>query len=318
MKTERMKFKRNWLYMLTGLLISVFLWLAVSADTVAQQTLLAELVVVNADRRFVMTEQEPATREVSVVFTGRAGDLALLSISRPQIFVAIDSVNAPSREVVLEPSLVRGRGGRDLGDVRAVSVRPDRLTLRFERRATKVVPVVPIVQVQPGEGYVFADSPRAEPSAVAVEGPEASVLLIDSVFTVPVREENVRDSRNLEAPLEEPADSLVVFSSQSVRIAVAIEPLTERVFPGIPVGVGGEAAGALRVEPSLVDVRISGPRSRVEAVRPEDLSPEVIVRSAGEIGRTLPIRLSGLGPFVEAVLEPDSARAVRSDDAQQR
>jgi YbbR domain-containing protein len=310
-----MKFKRNWLYMLTGLLISVFLWLAVSADTVAQQTLLAELVIVNADRRFVMTEQEPATREVSVVFTGRAGDLALLSISRPQIVVAIDSVNAPAREVMLEPSLVKGRGGRDLGDVRAVSVRPERLTLRFERRATKVVPVVPIVQVQPGEGYVFADSPRAEPSAVAVEGPEASVALIDSVLTVPVRDQNVRQSRDIEAPLEHPSDSLVVFSSQSVRIVVAIEARAERVFPGIPVGIGGGAVGGLRVEPSLVDVRISGPRSRVEAVRPEDLSPEVMVRSPGEVGRSLPISMGGLDPFLVAVFEPDSARAVRSEDA---
>lgn len=309
-----MSFRRNWLYMLTGLLISVFLWLAVSADTVAQQTLLAELVVVNADRRFVITEQEPATREVSVVFTGRAGDLALLSISRPQVVVTIDSVNAPTREISLEPSLVRGRGGRDLGDVRAVSVRPDHIILRFERRATKVVPVVPIVQVQPAEGYVFADSPRAEPSAVAVEGPEASVALIDSAFTVPVREENVRQSRNIEAPLESPSDTLVTFLSESVRITISVEPRSERIFPGIPVGVSGGAVSELRVEPSLVDVRISGPRSRVEAVRPEDLRPEITLRGTGEIGQPLPISLNGLDPFLSATLEPDSARAVRGAD----
>lgn len=309
-----MRFRRNWLYMLTGLLISVFLWLAVSADTVAQQTLLADLVVVNNDRRFVMTEQEPSTSEVSVVFTGRAGDLALLSISRPQVVVAIDSVNAPSRDVTLEPSLVRGKGGRDLGDVRAVSVRPEHLTLRFERRATKVVPVVPIVRVQPAEGYVFADSPRAEPSAVAVEGPEAAVASIDSAFTVPVSEANLRQSRNIEAPLEEPSDSLVTFLSESVRITVAVEQKSERIFPGIPVGVAGANVNGLRVEPSLVDVRISGPRSQVDAVRPETLQPEITLRSAGAIGQLLPITLSGLNPFLSAAFEPDSARAVRGDD----
>jgi YbbR domain-containing protein len=306
-----MRFRRNWLYMITGLLISVFLWLAVSADTVAQQTLLAELVIVNADRRFVITDQEPATREVSVVFTGRAGDLALLSISRPQVVVTIDSVNAPTREISLEPSLVRGRGGRDLGDVRAVSVRPEQITLRFERRATKVVPVVPIVRIRPAEGYVFADSPRVEPSAVAVEGPEAAVALIDSAFTVLVSEDNVRQSRNIEAPLESPSDSLVTFLSESVRITISVEPRSERVFPGIPVGVTDGAVSELRVEPSLVDVRISGPRSRVEAVRPEDLRPEITLRGTDEIGEPLPINLSGLDPFLTAIFEPDSARAVR-------
>jgi YbbR domain-containing protein len=301
--------KRNWMYMLTGLLISVFLWVAVSADTVGQQTVLADLVVINADRRYVLTRQVPASNEVSVEFTGRAGDLALLSVSRPQIIVAIDSVDAAQQEVALEPAMVRGGGGRDLGEVRAVSVRPNKLSLEFERRSERVVPVVPRVRISLAEGYAFADSPRADPSVVAVVGPEPSVQSIDSVVTVLYERGRVRESVNADLPLSaEEYDSLVSFSLPRVRVTVPIEAIVERTFPGVPVRLSGAGAGEIRIEPSLVDVRIIGPSSRVEAVRAEDLSPEVRFRGPAEIGRLLPISLSVPDPFLTVTVEPDSAR----------
>jgi hypothetical protein len=303
--------KRNWMYMLTGLLISVFLWVAVSADTVGQQTVLADLVVINADRRYVLTQQVPAANEVSVEFTGRAGDLALLSVSRPQIIVAIDSVDAAQQEVALEPSMVRGGGGRDLGEVRAVSVRPNKLSLEFERRAQRVVPVVPRVRITLADGYAFADSPRADPSAVAVVGPQPSVELIDSVFTVPYQGDRVRQSVNIDLPLDtEEYDSLVTLSLPRVRVTLPIEARHERTFPGVPVRLSRADAGEVRIEPPLLDVRIVGPASRVEAVRAEDLSPEVRFRGPADIGRLLPISLSVPDPFLVVTVEPDSARVV--------
>jgi YbbR domain-containing protein len=310
--------KRNWMYMLTGLLISVFLWVAVSADTVGQQTVLADLVVINADRRYVLTRQEPASNEVSVEFTGRAGDLALLSVSRPQIIVAIDSVDAAQQEVALGPSMVRGGGGRDLGEVRAVSVRPNKLSLEFERRSQTVVPVVPRVRITLAEGYAFADSPRADPSVVAVVGPQPLVELIDTVFTVLYERDRVRQSVNIDLPLNTVEyDSLVAFSLPRVRVTVPIEAREERTFPGVPVRLSGADAGEIRIEPSLVDVRIVGPPSRVVAVRAEDLSPVVRFRGSADIGQLLPISLSVPDPFLVVTIEPDSARVVAVGEGSQ-
>ena len=66
----------------------------------------------------------------------------------------------------------------------------------------------------------------------------------------------------------------------------------------------------LRVEPSLVDVRLSGPRSAVEAVRPEALTPRVEVGGPADLGRLLPILLPPPTPFISVVVDPDSARVV--------
>ncbi len=300
--------RRNWLYMLTATLLAVLLWVAVSADTVAQRTIPTDLVVYATDPAYVLTELEPPIQAVSVVFTGRQGDLSALSVSRPQILVSTDSVESPLWDVELTPDMVTGRGGRELVDVRAVSVRPGRLRLHFERRAQKVVPVVPRVSLIMASGFVQADSLRVDPPAVQVSGPEAKVENIDSVVTVPVVRERLRESISVEIPLEQPDPAgQVELSSSSVRVTVAVEPRAEQVFFGVPVAVRGADRADVVIEPSLVDVRISGPRSAVESVRSEMLTPLVVLRGPAD-GSLLPIQLPPLGPFIQVVIDPDSAR----------
>jgi hypothetical protein len=95
-----------------------------------------------------------------------------------------------------------------------------------------------------------------------------------------------------------------------VSVTVSVEQLAERVFPGIPLVVSAADVEGLRVEPSLVDVRLSGPRSAVEAVRPEALSPHVEVSGPADLGRLLPIILRPPTPFINVIVDPDSARVV--------
>jgi len=304
--------KRNWIYMLTGTLIAVFLWVAVSADTVAQQTIPTELVVYETDPDYVLTGTEPAIEAVSVVFTGRAGDLAALSVSRPQILVTIGTVETDSIDFALTPSMVRGRGNRELVDVRAVSVRPDRLRLYFQSRIEKLVSVVPEVNLTFANGFMRSDSTRADPSAVRISGPEAAVDAIDSILTRLVVRERLRESISEDVPLEltDPTGQ-VDLSLTSVRVSVPVEPVAEEVFIGVPVVVSGAPSADVRVEPSLVDVRIRGPRSAVAAVRAEALRPLVVVLGPADFGRLLPIEILPPSPFIDVTIDPDSARVER-------
>ncbi|UCC73329.1 MAG: hypothetical protein JSV86_01820 [Gemmatimonadota bacterium] len=308
----RVNLTRNWLYMLTAVLLSVFLWVAVSADRVAERPYSADLLIVNSDRRYVETRREPNADEVTVDFTGRGGELARLVVARPQVLVSIDSVDSNLIEVRLAPDMVTGRGGAELEGVRAIRVRPDRLLLHFQPRLQKVVPVAPNMErVSLAEGYVMSDSVHADPGVVAVDGPENTVAGIESVTTAPVPGSLLREPISVDVPLVSPDPSgLVSLSTSSVRVTVAVEPWAERVFPGIPVAVSAAALEFVRIEPSLVDVRISGPRAAVEAVRPEALSPHVEVEGPADYGELLPIVLPAPAPFLEVSIDPDSARVV--------
>lgn len=303
--------ERNWPYMVTGTMLSVLLWVAVSAQTVTQQTIPTDLVVINNDRSFVKTEQD-VSDVVSVVFTGDAGDLVALSVQRPQIFVSIDSVTSLDWEIVLTPDMVKGRGGRELVDVHAVSVRPNRLRLQFQPRAQRVVSVVPRLEINLADGYMLADSIRVEPGAVAVDGPEDAVAQIDSVFTVPIVREILRESIEVQAPLAGPdPGSQVVLSVPSVRVSLVVDERAERIFPGIPLRLSGVTGTDFMIEPSLVDIRLFGPRTALTAIRPEALTPWIEPLGDGDFGMMLPINLNLPSPFVEFAIEPDSARVVR-------
>ncbi len=308
----RASLKRNWPYMLTATLLSVFLWVAVSADRVAERPYSADLVIINSDRRYVETRREPDAEEVTVDFTGRGGDLARLVVARPQVLVTIDSVESSLMEVRLAPDMVMGRGGAELQDVRAIRVRPDRLLLHFEPRDQKVVPVVPnLERLSLASGYVLSDSVRVEPDMVAIDGPTNAVAAIDSVTTAPVPGDRLREPISVDLPLVSPEPSgLVTLSASSVQVTVSVEPWDERTFPGIPLAVSAADVSGLRVQPSLVDVRLSGPRSAVQSVRPEALSPHVAVEGSADYGKLLPIVLPAPAPFVNVVVEPDSARVV--------
>lgn len=304
---------RNWLYMSAATLLSVLLWVAVNANTIDQDNFLVDLVIHNLDRRYVLTDREPERETVSVTFTGRAGVLAL-SAARSQLVVDIKTVDSTLVEIELEPWMVKGPGGRELPEeVRAVRVNPGRLRLTFEPRGEKVVPVVPRVNYNLAQGYTLADSVRAVPAAVAVQGPVSLVDGIDSVFTLSVRRDRLRESiHRMNVGLANPdASGLVELSLSTVQVTIPVEAGGERVFPGIPVTVGGVEVEGVRVEPSLVDVRLVGPVSVVEAVRPEELSPGVELSGPDDVGARLPIILGAPKPFVEVLLEPDSALIVR-------
>lgn len=305
--------ERNWPYMVTATLLSVLLWVAVSAETVSQATIATDLVIINNDRDYVLTAREPESDVVSVVFAGDAGDLVSLQVQRPQIFVSIDSVTSLVQEIELTADMVKGRGGRELVDVRPAGIKPDVIRLQFQPRAQRVVPVIPTLDINLADGYMLADSVRVDPSAVAVDGPEDAVAQIDSVFTVPVVRERLRESIEAEAPLALPeASSLVTFSVPSARVTVAVDARAERVFPGLPLRVRGLDATEYRVEPSLVDVTLIGPRTALTTVRPEALLPWIELSGEADLGRMLPVYLDSPAAFVEFVIEPDSARVVRT------
>jgi YbbR domain-containing protein len=308
----RANLKRNWLYMLTAALLSVFLWLAVSADRVGERPYSADLLIVNSDRRYVETSREPDIEEVTVDFTGRVGELARLAVARPQLLVNIDSVDSNLKEVPLTSDLVRGRGNTPLQGVSAIRVRPDRVRLYFQLRGTKTVPVITnMSRVSLEDGYVWSDSVRVDPGMVVLDGPEEIVDGIESVTTAPVPGTGIRESTSVDVPLISPDESgLVELSAASVSVTVSVERLSERVLPGIPLVVSGTDVEGLRVEPSLVDVRLSGPRSAVEAVRSEALSPHIELRGPADVGRLLPLLLPAPAPFITVIVDPDSARVV--------
>lgn len=309
----RSTLRQNWPYMVTAVLVSLFLWVGVSADKVQQEAVSADLIVINNDREYVLTRREPAMDVVTVAFRGSAFDIGRLDISRPQIIVPIDSVASPVMEMTLSPNLVRARSGRELTAVQAVDVEPDRITLYFQPRVQKVVRVVPDLRLQLAEGFALGGPVTVEPQTIAIAGPDSAVAATDSIMTAPISRNDVRSSIDAEVPVgRPPGGQLLEMSESNVRVRVPVEPVIERIVENIAVLVPGIGDGEYTVRPPVVEVSLMGPRSLVESIDREALEARIDFRDEGDYGRPLEVRVTPPDPRIDVSVRPDSVRVIRT------
>ena len=309
----RSTLRQNWPYMVTAVLVSLFLWVGVSADKVQQEAVSADLIVINNDREYVLTRREPAMDVVTVAFRGSAFDIGRLDISRPQIIVPIDSVESPVMEMTLSPDLVRARSGRELTAVQAVDVEPDRITLYFQPRVQKVVRVVPDLRLQLAEGFALGGPVTVEPQAIAIAGPDSAVAVTDSIMTAPISRNDVRSSIDTEVPIGRPPGGQLLETSESnVRVRVPVEPVIERIVENIAVLVPGIGDGEYTVRPPVVEVSLMGPRSLVESIDREALVARIDFRDEGDYGKPLEVRVTPPDSGIDVSVRPDSVRVIRT------
>jgi len=116
-------------------------------------------------------------------------------------------------------------------DVRApfgvdvVQVTPSSIALFFERSSTKSVPVLPVLEGQPAEGFMV-DKVTADPATVDIVGPASSLKSLASAVTEAVSVEGATRAV-IETVTVGPADPSVRLRGPqtTARVTVAIVPV---------------------------------------------------------------------------------------------
>jgi YbbR domain-containing protein len=247
----------NWGYKLAAFLIVSLLWLSLSADERQSQSVRTLVTVEVLDSAWVLVN---APTEVNATFQGRNRDLAGLLVNEPEIPIVIDSVTGAEIQVELDPS--RLRYDREL-EVRPTSIVPRSLTLQFERRAERRVPVVAEIDAIPATGFTVLRPVLVSPETVTVRGPASEVERINRVATRRTRLEDVEATVMRDLPIElptgirsvdvEPASAVVTVEVDSLLI------LSKRV----PVRLSGPGSEDLVVVPDSVDAVIRGAATAV-------------------------------------------------------
>lgn len=289
----------NWGYKLAALVIVSLLWLNLTADERQAQPVGTRLEVDVRDTAWVLVE---APEEVSTIFQGRNRELLNLLIDAPDITVVVDSVHGPTMRVELEPSRVRHN--REL-DVRPTSVVPSAVTLQFERRAERRVPVVPDLDAQPASGFTILRPLSVSPDSVTIRGPASEVERIGRVATRRIRLEELEHPMMRDLPVELPAGARAVsVEPTSVLVTVDVDSLVIRRVR-LPVRVVGPGSDRVRARPDTVSVVLRGAASAVErqVAELDAVVAELTARPAAPVRVPLRVELTGTG-FVSADFSP--------------
>lgn len=284
----------DWTLKVLALLITLGLWYAVTTQR-APATVRLRAVPLD----FVLPEgveigNDPVD-EVDVTLEGSQGKLAELNARNLVARADLSDLRTGDRVARLSNRNV----AMDLPDgIRIVDITPRSITLHLEPVVERVVAVEARFEGAPPEGYVRG-AVQVVPQGVRVRGPESHVAAVERAFTETISLAGQREPLTLPQVAVDIPDRKVTPLDHTVSVRVEIgEEQSERRFPVVAVL---SAAGA-PVSPATAAVTLRGPRTVVEALRPEDVR---LVVEAAEGGQAAP-RLS-LPPAAHGRVELVSA-----------
>lgn len=294
----------NWQLKILAFALAVLLWVVVSAEQVTSNWIWVPLEVQVTDPNYQLVRTD-LPREVQVRFSGPGRDLLDLALRRPPLRLTINQVEGTSIERTLEPRMVQLPGQIA---VNALDVRPATVQLELTRTEARSIPVQPRVSLPTGAGWVLVDSIQVTPSRVRISGLHDRVMSVMELFTEPVELTPADSVFTRTVALDSTGLRGLDFSTRTVQLSGRLDRIIERRLEGVSVDVGPGVA----IEPTAVEVTLRGPARRVEALSPDFFRVVIsIAEIPGRIppgGALVPLRVDGLAPAIQALLEPAAVR----------
>ncbi|CAN5747817.1 hypothetical protein BH23GEM6_BH23GEM6_12620 [soil metagenome] len=297
-------FTNNWKLKLLAFTLAVLLWVVVSAEEVTNRWIDVPLQVRVTDPEY-MLDTQTVPSEVSVRFSGPRRELIDLRFRRPPVVLNILDVDDVQQSFELHARMLQIP--TQLA-VTVVDMQPSAVNLRFTRVESRFYSVrVRLAEPLP-PGWVLADSLVVQPGRIRVTGPEFRLAALDSLLTVPITLPRTDTAFNLTVPIDTSNLLGLRLSARRVQLSGRADELVEQIFSEVPISTGP----GVMLSPATVDIRLRGPRRRVEALTPANFRVVVAIDTIPlripEAGILVPLRLERLPANVLGEISPAAAR----------
>jgi YbbR domain-containing protein len=287
---------------LLAVAVAVGLWLAVAGEQTVERSLRVPLELQDMPERLELVDNPPTTVEVRV--RGASGLLSHLATGDIVAVIDLTAARAGRRFFHLTREQVRSPFGVDV-----VQVSPTTVPLNFEAQATRVVPVVPVVEGTPAPGYVRG-AITVEPPSVEVTGPETALGRLKEAQTEPVSVAGARQRVREDVTIGVPDPSLRLKPPANATVTVVVDPSpVERLVEHVPVRMRGVGRGlSAQVVPAAVGITTRGTKDTVDALQADSITAFVDLAGLGPGQYNLPVRLEPPKDFVALRTEPSTVR----------
>lgn len=201
-----------------SVVLAALLWLILSGEQTVERVLRIPLEYTNIPAQLELVGDPPTVVDVRI--RGSSGTLSRLSAGELAAVLDVRSPRPGQRLYHLTSSDVRVPFGVDV-----VQVTPSSVALFFERSSAKTVPVLPVLEGQPADGYMV-DRVSADPAKVEVVGPASSLRLVSNAVTEAVSVQGATTTV-IETVTVGPADPSVRLRGPqtTARVTVSIVPV---------------------------------------------------------------------------------------------
>jgi YbbR domain-containing protein len=310
---------RNWRLKLSAVVLSIFLWAVVQADSSGLRTVsLPVNIQINEAGWMLVGAVTPSYVEVRL--SGPTSEVLRMGFEGTEVTIPINQVFQNDTVVVIQNGWIPTQG---FPGVHVEDVIPSTVRLHLEREQTRMIPVRIVTQGEIPAGLALTRAMGLTPNMVRVTGPESLVETVDTLSMISADLGDLTLDGVIEAFVntqEHPGLSVV---PDRVSLGVPVEESLSRVLPGIPVELPVEVeaettapGGLIEVVPSTVEVRLEGPRTRVSAVTAEGLRVFVPPNALQGLGpteeRRVPVLVEGIPFFVHHSVAIDTVTVRRT------
>jgi YbbR domain-containing protein len=258
---------------LLSIALAALVWFLVSGEQIVERALRIPLEFTNLPAEIELVGDAPAGVDVRV----RGSSGALSRAATGELVAVLDLRTArPGRRLFH----LTGADVRTPFGIEVVRIVPSNVSIAFELPATKVVPVVPGVEGDPGDGYIVG-TVTVDPASVEIVGPSSAVARLAAAMTEPVSVAGatVSVTETVNVGVADPSVRLRSPASAQVTVNVIVGPV-EWAIAGIPVRA--RPAGSTEILTAEVAVFLRGPReSRASTIQDFDASVDIEGLPAG-------------------------------------
>lgn len=193
--------------------------------------------------------------------------------------------------------------------LRVASITPSDVKLQFEPKSVREVPLQPILDGQPADGFRVAKV-TSSPETVKIEGARSIVEALVKVGTTPFKVAGARMPVLGEVQLVPPPRFTRYVDPSNVVVQVEVQPaLAERTFDALRIKVMGLQRLEGAPDPDHARLIVRGPSNLVLGVKLEQVSLQVDgalldTRPPGKLLRN--VTATGLPSGVAAEVQPDT------------
>jgi YbbR domain-containing protein len=173
-----LKIFRNFGLKLLAVAVGATVWFLVAGEQIVERALRIPLEFVNLPARLELVGDAPAVVDVRV----RGSSGALSRVANGDLVAVLDLRTARAGQRLFH---LTGDDVVTPFGIEVVQITPSNVPIAFESLASKVVPVVPGLEGEPGGGYAVGVA-SANPATVEVVGPASAVARLTEAITEPV------------------------------------------------------------------------------------------------------------------------------------
>ena len=306
---------RDWRLKLAALGLSVFLWALVQTEprTSSESFQRVPVRVELTDTLWTLAGP-PTPTEVELQLSGSSRDIIRLDREGTALSIPITQVGAPDTSVFLDRDWV------ELGQSTGLTVEfisPAMIGIVFEPTMTRTLPIATRVYGDLRDNLALASSVGLAPMTARVRGSESQISELDSIRLERFDLATVEKSGVFSVAVDTASLSGAYVFPDVVTMGLNVEDDIERILQGFSVQFDAERVSAdVTIEPVVVQIGFSGPRSLVNTLDPSLLrvwvSPEDLEGILPGEERRVPLRLEGIPEFVTAVPETSAVTARRA------